>query len=503
MEMEKIDFREAIGILAKEAGIELKADLMRDQQEKWWDIYALYKDTALWYHRALFSSENEKYLKYLLDRSISCETIEKFQLGCSTSPRDLWFFLKEKWYESTFLIESGIFVSEWRDKFFGRITFPIANAMGHVVAFTGRVLDTALPKYLNSPASKVFDKSSILYGMHLAKQSIAKSWEVFIVEGQMDTITLHQAGVDNAVGISGTALTEDHIRALKRFVKIIYLTLDSDAAGIKATFSSIDNLINSDLEIRIIHIPNGKDPDEYIKSGNNFLDLKKIALSPIAFYLQEWGRQFDISTIIGKKKLIEKCIEFLIPMRSQIEIDMHILEMAEMLRVGKDAIYTEYKKAVQQARYKKIDTTKIAESAEIPTESIPFTYIELLAGYISHYTLLDLFFQEFRYTLPDLSWERNFSLLSDVVSGKALDLETNERLQIACLSIEQSHPDADRALIEKACIGLIKKLHAALLIQERNNALEWLILGNREYSEKNNFYIQKALSFWLSQSIFQ
>lgn len=103
----------------------------------------------------------------------------------------------------------------------------------------------------------------------------------------MDTITLHQAGVDNAVGISGTALTEDHIRALKRFVKIIYLTLDSDAAGIKATFSSIDNLINSDLEIRIIHIPNGKDPDEYIKSGNNFLDLKKIALSPIAFYLQE------------------------------------------------------------------------------------------------------------------------------------------------------------------------------------------------------------------------
>ena len=138
--------------------------------------------------------------------------------------------------------------------------------MGHVVAFTGRVLDTALPKYLNSPASKIFDKSSILYGMHLAKQAIAKSGEVFIVEGQMDTITLHQAGVDNSVGISGTALTEDHIRALKRFVKIIYLTLDSDAAGIKATFSSIDNLTNSDLEIRIIHIPNGKDPDGYIKS---------------------------------------------------------------------------------------------------------------------------------------------------------------------------------------------------------------------------------------------
>lgn len=110
MEMEKIDFREAIGILAKEAGVELRSDLMRDHQEKGGDIYALYKDTALWYHTALFAKENEKYLNYLLDRMISLDTIRKFQLGCSTNPRDLYFFLKEKGYESTFLIESGIFV---------------------------------------------------------------------------------------------------------------------------------------------------------------------------------------------------------------------------------------------------------------------------------------------------------------------------------------------------------------------------------------------------------
>lgn len=103
----------------------------------------------------------------------------------------------------------------------------------------------------------------------------------------MDTITLHQAGIDNAVGISGTALTKDHIRALKRFSKILYLSLDADDAGVKATFSSIENLMNEDLEIRIIRIPNGKDPDEYIKSGKNYLDLKDIALSPIAFYLLE------------------------------------------------------------------------------------------------------------------------------------------------------------------------------------------------------------------------
>ncbi len=139
--------------------------------------------------------------------------------------------------------------------------------MGHVVAFTGRVLDAALPKYLNSPASHIFDKSSILYGLHLAKQLIAKSSEVYIVEGQMDTVTLHQAGIENAVGISGTALTSEHIQILKRFTKMIYLCLDSDNAGVKATFSSIETLANQDIEARIIQIPSGKDPDDFIKSG--------------------------------------------------------------------------------------------------------------------------------------------------------------------------------------------------------------------------------------------
>ena len=154
-----------------------------------------------------------------------------------------------------------------RDKFFGRIVFPIANYMGNTVAFTGRGLtDAQQPKYLNSPASRIFDKSSILYALHLAKQLIMKTGEVVIVEGQMDTVALHQAGVENVVGISGTALTKEHILLLRRFTRVVYLALDADDAGIKATFSSIANLLNSDIEIRIILIPNGKDPDEFVKS---------------------------------------------------------------------------------------------------------------------------------------------------------------------------------------------------------------------------------------------
>lgn len=495
MEIEKIEFREAIQILAKEAWVELKTDFQKEKSDAGWDIYALYRATSEWYHVALYKPENAKYLDYLLARSMTDETIKKFQLGCSTSPRDLWFYLKEKGFTPQFLIDSGIFISEWRDKFFGRITFPIANSMGHVVAFTGRVLDNALPKYLNSPASHIFDKSSILYGLHLAKQVISKSWEVYIVEGQMDTITLHEAGIENSVGISGTALTLEHIQILKRFTKTIYLCLDSDNAGVKATFASIETLANQDIEVRIISILNGKDPDEFIKSGGDFVSLKKNALSPIGFYLTEWGREYDLDSVIGKKKLIEKCLSFLIPIRSQIEIDMHISEISLKLGVSKDAIFAEYKKWSFARDTRSRYTAKEKEAEDISWDF--FAPSELLAAYIWSYDFLDLFFREFRYTQDDLSREGNFSLLSAVISGTVRDPDDQERLKIISLSLESTHPDEDKAQMKKVCTDLLKNIHIELLIAEKNRALTH---GESSLSVQQLF-IQKALTLGISPSV--
>lgn len=474
MEVEKVEFREAVSILAKEAGIELQTDYGKEKSEKWEDIYALYREVASFYHHALFEKENEKYLKYLTDREISRDTIAKFSLGCSTNSRDLLYHLKNKWFDHKFLMESGIFLSETRDKFFGRITFPIANSMGHIVAFTGRVLDTSLPKYLNSPASHIFDKSSILYGMHLAKQKIAKTEEVYIVEWQMDTIALHQVGIENAVGISGTALTAEHIRILKRSTKIIYLALDADNAWVKATFASIENILNQDLEVRIIHIPNGKDPDEFIKSGGNFDLLREEAMTPIAFYLAEWGREYDLSTIIGKKKLIEKCLEFLLPIRSQIEISLHISEISTALGVSQEAIYAEYKKKVQYSRTsKKSEDGTWNESSENP-ENIqkPISSEDYLAGYILNYNLFDLFFHEFRYTPEDLFFERDFSLLKKVIGKTPLDSEDEEILKVIALHLENIHPDEDASAtsVQKAFLDAIKSLHKRLLRHEFQKA---------------------------------
>lgn len=508
MEIEKIDFREAIQILAKEAWIEMQTQYNAEQSERGKDLYKLYKEATEWYHQALFLPENSWPLAYLTDRQISVETIRKFQLGYSGSPRDLIFALKNSGFSSDFIIESGLFISESRDKFYGRITFPIANTMGHTVGFTARVLTDALPKYLNSPASHIFDKSSILYGLHLAKQAISKTGEVFIVEWQMDTIALHQATSDNAVGISGTALTKEHIRLLRRFAKTVYLALDSDNAGVKATFSSIENLLNEDLEIRIIHIPNGKDPDEYIKSGGDFLSLRSSSLSVIDFYLQEWGREYDMATLIGRKKLIEKCLEIIVRLSSQLEVDFYLQEISRELWVSMDILYSEYKKIKREVgqkqraweRDKKIaeDKENTDENGVIRTSEKSYSpsLSDLIAGYIYRYQFLDLFSTNFVYTVADLTNESGTTLLSRTLLS-TLEADDIEMLRIIDLHLESDHIDANPELIERSFRDLLRGLHIALLTGEKNKKLIGLDPNSNEAFFLRTEFAKKEKQLWL------
>lgn len=508
MEIEKIDFREAIQILAKEAGVEMQTQYSPEQAERGKDLYRLYKEATEWYHQALFLPENSWPLAYLTDRQISLDTIRKFQLGYSGSPRDLIFALKNSGFSSDFIIESGLFVSESRDKFYGRITFPIANTMGHTVGFTARVLTDALPKYLNSPASHIFDKSSILYGLHLAKQAISKTGEVFIVEWQMDTIALHQANIDNAVGISGTALTKEHIRLLRRFAKTVYLALDSDNAGVKATFSSIENLLNEDLEIRIIHIPNGKDPDEYIKSGGDFLSLRSSSLSVIDFYLQEWGREYDMATLIGRKKLIEKCLEIIVRLSSQLEVDFYLQEISRELWVSMDILYSEYKKIKREVgqkqraweRDKKIaeDKENTDENGVIRTSEKSYSpsLSDLIAGYIYRYQFLDLFSTNFVYTVADLTNESGTTLLSRTLLS-TLEADDTLMLRIIDLHLESDHIDANPELIERSFRDLLRGLHIALLTGEKNKKLIGLDPNSNEAFFLRTEFAKKEKQLWL------
>lgn len=469
MEIENIEFREAAAILAKEAGIEMRTNFASQSVEKARDPYLLHKMATEWYHNFLYSEKGNDALLYLQNRGLSRETIEAFQLGFAGNSLEMKKFLLAQGFDKDFLVESGLFVGETRDKFFGRVIFPIANSMGNVVAFTGRILRDGEPKYLNSPATKIFDKSSILYGLHLAKQTISKTGEVFIVEGQMDTIALHQAGVKNAVGISGTALTTEHIKILKRFTKIVYLALDADSAGIKATFLSIENLLNSDLEIRVIIIPNGKDPDEFIKSGGNFEDLKNHSLSAIEYYVKMGEKEYNLNTLVGQKQLIEKCLELVARISSPIETDFYIKKLAESFDVTRDAMYETFH--AQKAKIlKQMQTQEASEKTE-KTAYNPEN-LSLLAGIIQKFSLFDLFFQKFSYNTEDLLGLEQGSLLYKIVTKKDLDESEQEEIKTTEVyideNLETSHPD----VIQRQFFDLLRLIHTALLEKEKKKLLE-------------------------------
>lgn len=495
MEIEKIEFREALHILAKEAWVELKTTFRDQQYEKNKDIYRLYKVATKWYHDQIFLSENTKALEYLLDRGISKKTIQDFSLWYAASSRDLLYFLKNEGFDTAFVIESWLFVGENRDKFFGRITFPIANTMGHTVAFTGRTLTSAIPKYLNSPTSHIFDKSSILYGLHLAKQTIAKSGEVFVVEWQMDTISLYQSGITNVVWISGTALTKDHIRILRRFAKIVYLALDSDDAGVKATFASIENLLNENIEIRIIQIPDNQDPDDFISSGWDFLELRKSSLGVIDFYLHEWWREYNMDTLIGKKQLIEKCLEIVISLKSQLEVDFYLQQISSWIGVGMEALYSEYKKCKRTTlnRNRKPQNT---EDDSFPQSPISFSLSQMIAGYIYRYQFLNLFSSKFQYTVSDLRYGTDNGLLIRILSD-TLDPEDNEILRIIDLHIEEEHIDANSDLIERAFWDLLRRLHVELFQQEKERRLSQISPHDVWYNALYQELLEKEIKMWL------
>lgn len=224
--------------------------------------------------------------------------------------------------------------------------------MGHTVAFTGRIIGSGEPKYLNSPASRIFDKSSVLYGLHLAKQSIAQHNAVIVVEGQMDTVSLHQYGFTNAVGISGTALTKDHVHLIRRLTRKVYLCLDGDKAGIQATFASIENLTNEDMDIFVVTLgADAKDPDELLKAHGAaaFQDRMEKAENHIDFFLREGRKLFDDSTMMGKKRLVEACLKLVAKVESKIEADIYITAISEKTGLDKGLLYQEMRPAKKRS----------------------------------------------------------------------------------------------------------------------------------------------------------
>ncbi len=337
MEYENLSFPEALKVLADRAGILLPAQDVSREEKKQADLKAqilmLNKLAAKYYYYMLRRPEGKSGFDYLVGRQLSKETMSRFGLGYAASFGGLYKYLKNQGYSDGILKESGLMqVDERRgmyDKFWNRVMFPIMDIHSRVIGFGGRVMGDAKPKYLNSPETRVFDKSRNLYGLNLAR--LSRKPNIILCEGYMDVIAMHQAGFNQAVASLGTAFTAQQSVILKRYTNEVLLTYDSDEAGIKAAMRAIPILKDAGLTAKVIHMDPYKDPDEFIKAEGAEAFQKRIdeAEGSFFFELEVMKRRYDFKEPESKTAFFKEVSAKLLEFEAGIERNTYIEAVAE------------------------------------------------------------------------------------------------------------------------------------------------------------------------------
>ena len=346
MKYENFTFPEAVRFLAERAGIELpKVEYSSEERERdnlKTSLLEINKEAALYFFRLLKSEKGKTAYKYLRNRGLSDETIIKFGLGYSSNYRDdLYRYLKEKGYQEDVLKESGLFTYNERgvyDKFINRVIFPIMDINNKVIGFGGRVMGDGEPKYLNSPETALFDKSRTLYGMNYARTSRKDS--LLICEGYMDVISLHQAGFSNAVASLGTAFTTRQCILMKRYTDNVYLTYDSDGAGVKAALRAIPMLRGAGLSAKVINMKPYKDPDEFIKNigADAYEERIKNARNSFLFEIDKLMETVDLNDPDKKAGFYSETAKMLLEFEDELERNVYIDAVSREYDIPKESL---------------------------------------------------------------------------------------------------------------------------------------------------------------------
>lgn len=343
MNYENATFPEVLQELAGRAGVELPvvepSREAKQQADKRSRLLEVQKEAAKYYYALLRSPRGRQAYDYFHKRELSDETMRKFGLGYSDKySDDLYRYLKSKGYEDGLLKESGLVTFDEKrgghDKFWNRAMFPIMDMRGKVIGFGGRVMGEGEPKYLNSPETPIFDKSRNLYALHLARMT--KKPQMLLCEGYMDVIALHQAGFDNAVASLGTAFTTGHASLLKRYTKEVYLTFDSDGAGIKAALRAIPILKEVGLTAKVIHMEPYKDPDEFIKAlgAEEFQKRIDVAENSFFFELRILEQNYDMRDPESKTAFHNELARRLLGFQEELERENYITATAEHYHIS-------------------------------------------------------------------------------------------------------------------------------------------------------------------------
>ncbi len=348
MNYENMTFKEAVEELANQCGVSLPQREMTAQERRTADkrsrLFEINKEAAGYYYKLLRSPGGEQAMAYFTKRGLTPETLHKFGLGCTSKYSDsLYKYLREKGYDDDILKDCGLItIDEKRgghDKFWNRAMFPIFDANGKVVAFGGRVMGDGEPKYLNSPETEIFNKSRTLFGLYFARKT--RREQFILCEGYMDVISLHQAGFDNAVASLGTALTEGHAGMLKRYVKDVYLSYDSDGAGQKAALRAIPILKRAGISCRIINMNPYKDPDEFIKNLGAEEYEKRIqnAENSFMYQIRMLQNNYDLTDPEKKSDFQKEAARMIVlEFPTQLERENYTEAVASRFNIPKDAL---------------------------------------------------------------------------------------------------------------------------------------------------------------------
>ncbi|MGI6069081.1 MAG: DNA primase [Blautia sp.] len=343
MQYENYTFAEALQHLADRCGVELPkmeySAKAKEQAEQKALLLQINKEAAQYFYYQLRTEKGRLAYEYLTGRGLSEQTIKHFGLGYSDKySDDLYRYLKKKGYKDELLKESGLFnVDEKRgmyDKFWNRVIFPIMDVNSRVIGFGGRVMGDGKPKYLNSPETKIFDKSRNLYGLHAARSTRKKY--LILCEGYMDVIAMHQAGFTNAVASLGTALTSGHASLLKRYTDEVLLLYDSDEAGVRAALRGIPILKEAGIFAKVVSLKPYKDPDEFIKAqgAEAFEERLNQAMNSFMFQMENLSAQYDLTDPQEKTQFFKEAAVQLLEFPDELERNNYIEAMAKKYLVS-------------------------------------------------------------------------------------------------------------------------------------------------------------------------
>ena len=350
--IEGVEFPEALRILAKRANVKLedKDPEHHNQKTRLWDLL---RDLSDYWHGTLLNSPEAQFVRnYLAERKVGVEAIKAFQLGyAKDSWNDAILHLQNMGYSLREIELAGVSkIGETKadfqsnhpyDRLRNRLIFPIRNVHGNVVGFTGRTMAKEFEggKYINSPQTQIYNKSTLLYNLDLAKQEIRKKDYAILVEGNMDALAAYQAGTKNVVAVSGTSLTDEQINLLKRFTQNVMISFDADVAGTKANLRGIDLAWQAGLNVKVVPLPKGQDPDDVIRedpekwkaalrAANNFMD----------FVFQATLSELDISRIDHKKSAAKKLLAVIAKLGDPVEQSYHLKKLAIILEVAEETL---------------------------------------------------------------------------------------------------------------------------------------------------------------------